>query len=460
MDFIIDFINCVFFQVLATSNTLSKSLPKDEPQPVSSSEAPSTTPTPPPAIIAIEIIDPNENKTTTKNSKRTIESNLGYGNHAVKPAKFEIYKYSQHDIPPYKGSGAAHYTGLTPPPQNEAVPYAPGVQQQPVYHQNQAYTHGQDLNQYYQPGTTLYTTLNSQGHLGGLSPHAPFQGGNVNAPVIVLRVHPDQLAGLSAGGLYPNLPQSNPFAHSLNNIDLQSLLGGYVQNLAPQQPLPQQAYPAAPGLHNYQPSGFQGGYNQGYDNQQYYQPALYQQQPQQFYQDPNQGAYQQQVYQEQPQQLQTYENYPDDKHTKVVFKEASQPSGPPSSTGQDYPTNEDNKEYDGSAEEEEENYKPVGPLSSETFSYSPEKEAARHYDAGGNFGVSDFLPTSYGDYRASGSNRNQQYGEVPPVASDKGEHHNYHVHGARNKKSSNIRMRIPKSLKKKEANRDKRENLE
>lgn len=95
--------------------------------------------------------------------------------------------------------------------------------------------------------------------MSGLSPNAPFQENHGNVPVIVLRVHPDQLAGisgggLSGGGLFANLPQSHPLAHSLNSIDLQSLLSGYLQGQGGQQ---QQAYPQAPGLHGHSSGGFQ-----------------------------------------------------------------------------------------------------------------------------------------------------------------------------------------------------------
>lgn len=61
------------------------------------------------AILAIQIIDPSE-KTDGKNSKRTIESSLGYGyqNSIHTPPKFQIYKYSQHDIPSYRGQNVFH----------------------------------------------------------------------------------------------------------------------------------------------------------------------------------------------------------------------------------------------------------------------------------------------------------------------------------------------------------------
>ncbi|RZC40376.1 uncharacterized protein BDFB_006557 [Asbolus verrucosus] len=53
----------------------------------------------------------------------------------------------------------------------------------------------QSLNQYYQPGTTLYSTLNGQGQVGSLSSHLPQQpySNEPHVPVIILRVYPSQL---------------------------------------------------------------------------------------------------------------------------------------------------------------------------------------------------------------------------------------------------------------------------
>lgn len=107
--------------------------------------------------------------------------------------------------------------------------------------------------------------------------------------------------------------------------------------------------------------------------------------------------------------------------------------------------------------------------SSESFVYSPELEAAKEFDAGGNMdiSVSGFLPSRYtsNDFITSASGYSNDYGDVPPVAADKSEHHNYHAKpntGVRSKKSSNIKMRIPKSLKKSKGSnvRDKREKLD
>ncbi|XP_044254903.1 uncharacterized protein LOC123005287 [Tribolium madens] len=137
-----------------------------------------------PAIIAIEIVDPNENK-TSKNSKRTIDSSLGYGYQA--PPKFQVYKYSQHDIPPYRG------------PQET-----------------------------FKPGTTFYSSVDNQGHVGGLSSYLP-QGHEPQVPVIILRVFPSQLADPSAV-LHPNLPQTHPLAPVVNSIDVHALLMKYVDH--------------------------------------------------------------------------------------------------------------------------------------------------------------------------------------------------------------------------------------
>lgn len=61
------------------------------------------------AIIAIQIIDPEEEESGNKHSKRTIGSSLGYGYQnnniyeaKVSPPRYEVYRYSQHDIPAYE----------------------------------------------------------------------------------------------------------------------------------------------------------------------------------------------------------------------------------------------------------------------------------------------------------------------------------------------------------------------
>ncbi|XP_008192850.2 uncharacterized protein LOC662370 [Tribolium castaneum] len=198
-----------------------------------------TKPKSPPAIIAIEIVDPNENK-TSKNSKRTIDSSLGYGYQA--PPKFQVYKYSQHDIPPYRGPPTVFKQGI----------------------QSHNYDVQKSISYNVQPGTTLYSSVNNQGQVGGLSSYLPHQGHEPQVPVIILRVFPSQLTDPSAV-LHPNLPQTHPMAPVVNSIDVQALLAKYVQSsLVEQQPQ--------------------------YHHQQQYNDGLL-----------------------------THENYPKDTHTRVIF---------------------------------------------------------------------------------------------------------------------------------------------
>lgn len=242
------------FQVSAACQAATTTTPSPSSAPASADPAPAnlTSTTIPPAIIAIEIVDPNANQTVAnRNTKRTIEANLGYGQQS--PPKLEYYKYSQEDIPPYNGGAAAstEIFGATTPEN--------GAQQQ--------FPHAPGLQQLYQPGTMLFTQLNSHGQLGQLTAGPPLNT-NIQQPVIVVRVRPEQLASLT-NGLFPNLPQSHPFASSLNNVDLSQLLNGYanggLQGFEQQQPfgLPQQQQ-----FHQgYPTSGF-GGFDFGAGQQQ------------------------------------------------------------------------------------------------------------------------------------------------------------------------------------------------
>lgn len=487
----------------------------------------SATATPAPAIIAIEIVDPNENKTNNKNSKRTIESNLGYGYEGNKPAKFEVYKYSQHDIPPYKGSSRNSYSKNSPSGQDfdiqKSIDYSINPHDDNSYYQGQSgYSQtptpsASPLNQYYQPGTMLYTTLNNQGSLGDLTSNAPYQGNPGNIPVIVLRIHPEQLAGLG-GGLYANLPQTHPFAANINSVDLQSLLANYVQNLLQNQQQQKQNVYQAPDYHHH--DYHHGDY--GFTNPGYHAPS-------QYYQPNYQQQYQHPYHYQHPQtypgvsspHLQTFENYPGDAHTKVIFKDSDKSLKSPTPSVASSPA------YKGYSEESkaspEENkygghdshehvddgyfYDKPGQINSQDYyshdnydklddkpnsqdyyshdnyekpsvspNYFPEdQENYKSYSTNtGNeasYEVSQFHPTKYNTGSSSGYDG--RYGDLPPVASDKSpdEPFNYHAHatGSRNKerskKSSNIRMRIPKSLKKSsessdDASRDKREQTE
>lgn len=256
------------------------------------------TTTPQPAIVAIEIVDNDaDNATLTKNTKRTIESSLGYGyNSGRSKPRYEIYKYSQQDIPPVSNTRTLFVPHNNYEANNQfhiqkSIAYNLGSTsnyQTPVYKAQQVAQAQPQPTQYYQPGTTLFSTLNHQGQLGQFSQQIPQQqlAGHHAIPVIVLRVYTKQLS--NAASLYPNLPQTHPYSN-LNSIDLQSLLSGYVQNMYQQ-----------------------------------YQQNLYQQQPQTYQTQAHytQPDYQTQAYQYQQESdanLQTHENYPDEAHTRVIF---------------------------------------------------------------------------------------------------------------------------------------------
>lgn len=486
---------------------------KSSKQEADSKTAQTSTAASAPAIIAIEIVDPNENQTSNKNSKRTIESNLGYGYEGNKPAKFEVYKYSQHDIPPYKAPARDPYSknsGNHDYDIQKSIDYSVHPQEEnPHYHGQSGYSasptpSASPLNQYYQPGQMLYTTLNNQGHLGDLSANAPYQGNPGNVPVIVLRIHPEQLAGLG-GGLYANLPQTHPFASNINAVDIQSLLANYVQNLLQGQQK-QNVY-QAPDYHGYQ--GDYGYSNPGYQApSQYYQPNYHQQ-----YQYPYQYQQPQTFPDVSNPQLQTFENYPGEGHTKVIFKDGdkSSKSATPSVSSspaykgysEDVKAPEEQNKYGHESQEHDHDayfYDKPGQIGSHDYyshdnydklddkpnsqdyyshdtyepkpgsqNYFPEDhENYKSYSSNnGNeasYEVSQFHPTKY---NSGSSGYDGQYGELPPVASDKSpdEPYNYHAHPTtnkeRSKKSSNIRMRIPKSLKKsQETARDKREKTD
>lgn len=309
------------------------------------------------AIIAIEIIDPHENSTNAKNSKRTIESSLGYGHQgnfigSQSQAKYEVYKYSQHDIPPYNPS--QYPTAQTSNYQVQNTAPAP--------------VHNTGISNFYQPGTVLFSTINQQGHLGDLSSQFPvsLENHQYPVPVIILRVHPDQLAN----PLYPNLPQNHLHASAINSININSLLSNYIENnLKQQQTVQQQPIVEQPLYQEqqhqedyqtseayvqpqqeatqYQPQGYQ---TPDYQSQQYYSQYQYEGP-----QDANQGYKEQQdvsalpeprtpvdssnyqyssyqvsppVYQQpsvppgnhKSPELLTDENYPSEKHTQIIFK--------------------------------------------------------------------------------------------------------------------------------------------
>ncbi|KAJ8945407.1 hypothetical protein NQ314_009245 [Rhamnusium bicolor] len=215
------------------------------------------------AIIAIQIIDPHENKTSTKNSKRTIDSSLGYGYQSIfggkqPPPRYETYKYSQHDIPPYNGSPPAQFNGGI---QSQSYEIQPSVSKQ-IYNT--------DVSNHYQPGTVLFSTIDQRGQLGDLSSQFPvsLENHQYPIPVIILRVHPNQLTN----PVYPKLPQNHLLASEINSIDINSLLSNYIKNNVKQNPEPEyqpqyqqtQTY-VLPGTMNFQSTDYQSADYQSAD---------------------------------------------------------------------------------------------------------------------------------------------------------------------------------------------------
>lgn len=110
---------------------------------------------------------------------------------------------------------------------------------------------------YYQPGTTLFSTINLHGQIGHLSRDVPQPVGynkDVSVPVIVLRILPAQL---KSSHLYANLPQSNDFSSAINSVDIKALLTNYVNKItsAPLylQPQPAVTYQQPEPTHAYIP---------------------------------------------------------------------------------------------------------------------------------------------------------------------------------------------------------------
>lgn len=274
----------------------------------------------PTAILAIEIVDPNENKTSTRNSKRTIESSLGYG---YQQPKYEVYKYSQHDIPPYRGNKNV-FSGSSSKNSDLLV------QKSIAYTlPSQKYTQvDTGVSQQYQPGTRLYSTLDQQGQISQLSTHAPQGYQGLHVPVVILRVYPNQLTD-SGSSLHANLPKSHPLASNINSLDIQSLLNNYLQN-SQLQMYHQQAQVYQQPI--YQTQGYpQQNYQQQEHAYEYETPAgqsyneepgqSYNEEPGQSYTAPQSTQSYTPSYRENSKgELLTHENYPSNAHTKVIFK--------------------------------------------------------------------------------------------------------------------------------------------
>lgn len=236
-----------------------------------------------------------------------------------------IYPYSQQDIPaPAKShSVSGKYHGAQDLNIQKSVSYnlgtkietAPPVSKEiftPSSPQSAAYS---SQEQTYYP-STLFSTVNQGGMVGDLSASFPSQQqltASTTVPVIILRVYTNQLADQA---IYPNLPQTHPYANNLNSINLQSILSNYIQ---------QYMYQMSQQLQNQYQTSYPPQSNnnkliyQGYQGQNYYQtsPVTYQQYqqphvPQTVTQDLSQNSHKHHA-------LPTSENYPSDSHTRVIY---------------------------------------------------------------------------------------------------------------------------------------------
>lgn len=225
---------------------------------------------------------------------------LLYADNYDKP-RYEVYKYSQHDIPPYKGNTANVFTGS-----QDSVKIEKSVQ-----YTLPSVTEQVQETAALKPGTTLYSSLGSQGQIGGLtsslSSISELEQNQSPVPVIVLRIYPDQLKDST---IQANLPKSHPFAKTINSINIQSLLLHYIKAFqAPVGTTDQQHYTApvqstysapASGYSSYpsqtqdysspsQGYTYQTQYQQPEPSPQYYQQPSYYQKPSSQYSDYNSG---------------------------------------------------------------------------------------------------------------------------------------------------------------------------
>lgn len=215
----------------------------------------------------------------------------------------------------------------------------------------------------------MFSTINQHGVVGDFSRNIPqpvnYQG-SASVPVIILRVLPTQL---TSNHLYPSLPQSNDFAPAINSLDIKSLLTSYLSKIKTPslyshpkyQPevVQQQTYNQPQEQHYNQPAQTYQQEAQ-YDNQRHYnnyqvhnqqgeteiyqsqsygpevtktsfdivrsiekQPEIYTDQSQyqgQQYLPVKLNSHQYLPQTQMSQSLLTYENYPSNTHTRVIFK--------------------------------------------------------------------------------------------------------------------------------------------
>lgn len=215
---------------------------------------------------------------------------LLYADNYDKP-RYEVYKYSQHDIPPYKGNSANVYTGS-----QDSVKIEKSVQ-----YTLPSVTEQVQETTALKPGTTLYSSLGSQGQIGGLtsslSSISGIEQNQAPVPVIVLRIYPDQLKDST---IQANLPKSHPFAQTINSINIQSLLLHYIKALQVPAGATDQQHYTAPVQSTYSAPASGYSQTQDYSSQGY----TYQQPQPQYYQQPN--YYQKPSYQQQTSQYSDY----------------------------------------------------------------------------------------------------------------------------------------------------------
>lgn len=182
--------------------------------------------------------------------------------------------------------------------------------------------------------------------------------------------------------------------------------------------------------------------------------------------------------------MQTFENYPDNAHTRVIFKGSAEPATGPTPSVNAAPIEKQissslNKNNDDDENHESEYSSYSSSSSDDGYHYDkPIKETKKLFTAaendgdykvyqnpGSGFEIS-FQPSSYSDYDGEQSqqkdvNEKEPYSYSYSTLSTSGSSAN---NGDRSKKSKNsnnpskIRMRVPKSLR--QSMRDKREKMD
>lgn len=216
-----------------------------------------------------------------------------------------MYKYSQHDIPAYKGD-TFKSSPTTPFSVQKSVQYTlPTITEQI-----------RKVPSVLTPGTTLYSSLSAKGQVGGLtsslSQISELHNSQNPLPVIVLRIYPDQLKDST---IQANLPKDHPFSKKINSINIQSLLNHYINAIQPPASVSQYSTNAgygSPSQNVYSSSSAQKAQYNRYEAPNYFPqtgyqtPATYQSNSDSQYYQP---SYNQQPYEQSYQQPQEYSDY-------------------------------------------------------------------------------------------------------------------------------------------------------